>query len=107
MTTQADNAPAPATRRRTFGDVLDEIRADATSESAKGAAFERLVKRFFQQDALYSRTFSNVWLWSEWPGNRGRGDAGVDIVDLVKRVAAVSVRATQIVRALPSLPECG
>ena len=90
MTTQADNAPAAAPRRRTFGDVLDEIRADATSEAAKGAAFERLVKRFFQQDALYSRTFSNVWLWSEWPGNRGRADAGVDIVAELRSGAGYS-----------------
>lgn len=80
MTTQADNAPAPAPRRRTFGDVLDEIRSDATSEADKGRRFERLVKRYFQQDALYSRTFSNVWLWSEWPDNPGRPDTGVDIV---------------------------
>ncbi len=80
MTTQADNEPAAPPRRRTFGDVLAEIRDGATSEPAKGAAFERLVKRYFQQDALYSQTFSNVWLWSEWPGNPGRPDMGVDIV---------------------------
>ena len=80
MMTQADNTCAAPPRRRTFGDVLAEIREDATSEAAKGAAFERLVKRYFQQDALYSRTFSNVWLWSEWPGNPGRPDTGVDIV---------------------------
>ena len=90
MTTQADNAPAVAPRRRTFGDVLDEIRADATSEADKGRRFERLVKRYFQQDALYSRTFSNVWLWSEWPGNRGRGDAGVDIVAELRSGAGYS-----------------
>ena len=90
MTTQADNAPAATPQRRTFGDVLDEIRADATSEAAKGAAFERLVKAFFQQDALYARTFSNVWLWSEWPGNRGRGDTGVDIVAELRSGAGYS-----------------
>ena len=80
MTTHADNEPAAPPRRRTFGDVLAEIHADEPGGTAKGAAFERLVKRYFQQDALYSQTFSNVWLWSEWPGNPGRPDTGVDIV---------------------------
>lgn len=80
MMTQADNERAAPSRRRTFGDVLAEIRADEPGGTAKGAAFERLVKAFLQQDALYSRTFSNVWLWSEWPDNPGRPDTGVDIV---------------------------
>ena len=80
MTTAAPDNETSPTRRRGFGDVLDDIRARATSEADKGRRFERLVKRFFQQDALYAQTFSNVYLWSEWPGNEGRGDTGIDVV---------------------------
>ena len=80
MTTAAPDNETRPTRRRGFGDVLDDIRARATSEADKGRRFERLVKRFFQQDALYAQTFSNVYLWSEWPGNEGRGDTGIDVV---------------------------
>ena len=80
MTTVAPDNETRPTRRRGFGDVLDDIRAHATSEADKGRRFERLVKRYFQQDALYAQTFSNVYLWSEWPGNEGRGDTGIDVV---------------------------
>ena len=80
MTTAAPDNATQSARRRGFGDVLDDIRARADSEADKGRRFERLVKRFLQQDALYAQTYSNVWLWSEWPGNEGRGDTGIDIV---------------------------
>ena len=80
MTTAIPDNETRPTRRRGFGDVLDDVRARATSEADKGRRFERLVKRFFQQDALYAQTFSNVYLWSEWPGNEGRGDTGIDVV---------------------------
>ncbi len=66
-----------------FQQTIDLIRADADSSAAQGAFFERLMKRYFQQDPLYADRFSDVWLWSEWaakhpvfPGQ----DIGVDLV---------------------------
>ena len=60
--------------------VLDALRASTRTQRDKGTAFERLVKTYLQQDALWGQTFSEVWLWSEWPGRDGRGDAGIDLV---------------------------
>ena len=60
--------------------VLDGLRAGARTERDKGTAFERLVKTYLQQDALWGERFCDVWLWGEWPGRDGRGDAGIDLV---------------------------
>ena len=60
--------------------VLDRLRAATRTERDKGTAFERLVKTYLQQDALWGERFSDVWLWGEWPGRAGRGDAGIDLV---------------------------
>ena len=66
-----------------FQQALDHIRADAGSHAVRGATFERLMKRYFRQDPLYTDRFSDVWLWSEWavrrPGFAGQ-DTGVDLV---------------------------
>ncbi len=66
-----------------FQQVVDQIRADARSHSARGMIFERLMKRYFQQDPLYTDRFADVWLWTEWasqrPGFSGQ-DTGVDLV---------------------------
>ena len=73
----AQTVAAPA---RTFRDVLAELDSRAQSTSEKGLLFERLVKAFLQWDKAQSRRFTRVWLWSEWPGNSGRHDTGIDIV---------------------------
>ena len=66
-----------------FQQTIDLIRADADSSAAQGAFFERLMKRYFQQDPLYADRFSDVWLWSEWAAKQpvfpGQ-DIGVDLV---------------------------
>ena len=31
------------------------------------------MKTYLQQDALWGERFSDVWLWTEWPGRDGRG----------------------------------
>ena len=66
-----------------FQQVVDRIRADDRSHSARGTIFERLMKRYFQQDPLYTNRFADVWLWTEWasqrPGFSGQ-DTGVDLV---------------------------
>ncbi len=66
-----------------FQQVVDQIRADDRSHAARGTIFERLMKRYFQQDPLYTDRFADVWLWTEWasqrPGFSGQ-DTGVDLV---------------------------
>ena len=66
-----------------FEQVLDHIRARASSEADKGTRFERLMKRYFEVDPLYKDQFSEVRLWAEWgtsrPGFDGR-DFGIDLV---------------------------
>ncbi len=66
-----------------FQQTLDQIRAESSSSTQMGTFFERLMKRYFLQDPLYSNRFSNVYLWSEWADtqpNFTRQDTGVDIV---------------------------
>ena len=65
---------------RTFQNVLAELAARSDSQRDKGTRFERLTQAFFQTDALYTSLFTNVWRWSEWPGNQGRSDTGIDLV---------------------------
>lgn len=65
---------------RSLDDVLESFRRFAGSEAEKGALFERLIKRFFEVDPIYSQQFNRIWLWYEWPGRNGAGDGGVDLV---------------------------
>ena len=65
---------------RTFRDVLKELDADAQSTIEKGTSFERLVKAFLEHDKVQSDRFARVWPWSDWPGNGGRHDTGIDLV---------------------------
>lgn len=60
--------------------VLERFRIAARSERDKGTAFERTVQAYLRSDFLWAEKFSNVWLWSDWPGRDGRGDAGIDLV---------------------------
>ena len=65
-----------------FQRVLDHIRFIAGSEFEKGRLFERLMKRYFQQDPLYRDRFSNVWLWGQWAATRpdfSANDTGIDL----------------------------
>jgi predicted helicase len=64
----------------TIHDVLDKLRVSAASEADKGAKFERLMKAFLRTDPVYAEQFSNVWLWGDWPGNKGKHDTGIDLV---------------------------
>ena len=65
---------------RTFRDVLDELAASAQSNVAQGRSFERLVKAFLERDKAQSERFRRVWHWTDWPGNAGRHDIGIDLV---------------------------
>ncbi len=65
---------------RTFRDVLAELDARAQSTAEKGRLFERLVKAFLEWDKAQNQRFTRVWLWTEWPGNGGQHDTGIDVV---------------------------
>ncbi len=59
--------------------VLDELRGLDISERERGELFERLMVQYFTHDPLYAQRFSDVWMWTEWPGHEG-ADAGIDLV---------------------------
>jgi predicted helicase len=65
---------------RSIYDVLDELRASATSEVDKGSKLEHLLKAYLLTDPLYADQFSQVWLWNDWPGRGGKHDTGIDLV---------------------------
>lgn len=64
----------------TIHSVLAEMRANATSLRNMGDRFERLMQAYLSTDPLYVDNFSDVWMWSEWPGNGGKGDTGIYLV---------------------------
>lgn len=61
-------------------DVLESIRAHATSERDKGDRFERLVRSALRIDRTYRQQFEEVWLWSDWPDRGNEPDIGIDLV---------------------------
>lgn len=65
----------------TFTDILELVRQSAT-EKEKGNKFEKLMKRFFQNDNRYKGLLSDVWLWDEFPYKEDLGgrDLGIDLV---------------------------
>jgi len=65
---------------KTIRDILSELESASTDKRDKGDKFERLMVSYFKTDPMYIERFSNVWLWSDWPGNGGIADTGIDIV---------------------------
>ena len=75
-----------------FERSLEYIRAKARSAAEKGLLFERLMKRFLEEDLFYRQRFSQVWLWGEWVKEMsdhpdfqskfpvGKRDFGIDLV---------------------------
>ena len=64
----------------TIHDILTEFRDAASSNRDMGDKFERLVASFLVTDPLQQERFSDVWLWSEWPGRGNQPDTGIDLV---------------------------
>ena len=61
-------------------DILAEFREAASSKRDMGDKFERLFANFLVTDPQYRDRFSNVWMWSEWPGRGNKPDTGIDLV---------------------------
>jgi predicted helicase len=58
---------------------LAEIRESSLSPREQGERFERLMQAYLRADPDFDR-FGEVWLWSQWPGNGGKVDTGIDLV---------------------------
>ncbi len=68
--------------RSQFHAILAKYRKYAFSERDKGDKFERLMQAYLQTDPQFANRFSEVWLWSEFPGRMDFGgtDTGIDLV---------------------------
>ena len=71
----------------------------AISESDKGTKFERLMKAYLRIDPVFADQFSDVWLWSEWPGNGGKHDTGIDLVAKDRNTGHLRRHPVQVLRA--------
>ena len=49
------------------------------NSSAKGAPFEKFVKKFLKTSPVWSSQIKNIWLWEEYPDKWSR-DIGIDLV---------------------------
>jgi predicted helicase len=65
---------------RTIHSLLAEIRETSFSQREKGDRFERLMQAYLRTEPGYVECYSDVWRWSEWSGNEGLGDTGIDLV---------------------------
>ncbi|MDR0489276.1 MAG: DEAD/DEAH box helicase family protein [Propionibacteriaceae bacterium] len=72
----------------TVTDLLAQLAASATSEKDKGDKFERLVRKFLQLDTAWASRFSEVFMWTEWPGRDGQPDRGIDLVAIDRETRA-------------------
>lgn len=61
-----------------FGQLLDTLYYGSLDKRDRGTKFERLMRSYLLADRAYS--FSNVWLWNEYPDKGNRTDTGVDLV---------------------------
>lgn len=64
----------------TIHQILDELARAATGHHDKGDKFERLIRAYLTTDPLYVARFSEVWMWIDWPGRKGKADTGIDLV---------------------------
>lgn len=64
----------------TIHDILAEFRDAAASNRDMGDKFERLFANYLVTEPYYRDRFSDVWMWSEWPGRGNKPDTGIDLV---------------------------
>jgi len=64
----------------TVHDIIEDFRALPVSARERGERFERLMAQYLRLDPIYGERYSDVWLWSDWPGRDGKGDTGIDLV---------------------------
>ena len=66
--------------KQTIHNILEIFREEAASNRDLGDKFERLIAAYLTKDPYYANHFSNVWLWTEWPGRNNKPDIGIDLV---------------------------
>ncbi len=64
---------------QTLNDIINIIRR-TPEPTDKGRLFESLCLYFLTHDTFWQQRFSDVWLWSTWPGNNAKHDTGIDLV---------------------------
>ncbi|MFI6514092.1 DEAD/DEAH box helicase [Spirillospora sp. NPDC050679] len=64
----------------TVHDILTEIRETSETNVERGTRFENLMVSYLRSDPAYADRFDQVWRWTDWPGNGGKGDTGIDLV---------------------------
>ncbi|MCL2793959.1 MAG: DEAD/DEAH box helicase family protein [Microbacteriaceae bacterium] len=64
----------------TIHDILDQLRSFAYDERDKGDRFERLMQAYLSTEPQYEQLYSDVWMWTDYPGRNGRRDTGIDLV---------------------------
>lgn len=62
-----------------LNEIIQNINQN-NDNTKKGSMFEKLCLYFLMHDKIYAPKFSDIWLWSQWPGNKGMPDTGIDIV---------------------------
>lgn len=62
-----------------LNDIIRNIN-HTDDNTKKGSMFEKLCLYFLTHDKIFAPKFSGIWLWSQWPGNNGMPDTGIDIV---------------------------
>ena len=77
--TVTEPSTPPSSSANALDALLNEYRARATSERAKGTLFEELTRQFLLHDARFAHQFKEVYLWGEWPERR-TGDTGIDLI---------------------------
>ena len=64
----------------TIHELLAEFREAALHKRDMGDKFERLFANYLHTEPYYKDRFSDVWMWTEWPGRGKRVDTGIDLV---------------------------
>ncbi|MFC9836509.1 DEAD/DEAH box helicase [Rhodococcus sp. NPDC127530] len=64
----------------TVHDIIKAFRAVPTTNRERGDKFEKLMVQYFKHNPLHAQKYSDVWLWSQWPGRDGKADTGIDLV---------------------------
>ena len=65
-----------------FQKILSDFRKYSFSEHDKGHRFERLMQAYLKTDPMYANSFTEVWLWNDFPFKKDFGgrDTGIDLV---------------------------
>ncbi|MFN8185210.1 MAG: type ISP restriction/modification enzyme [Candidatus Nanopelagicales bacterium] len=61
-------------------EVVAAIRAVPGAHRDRGTLFEQLTAEYLRRDPVFAQRFSQVWLWSDWPGRGTATDTGIDLV---------------------------